>query len=81
MLLILVEGLTRQGQSREIDIIENMIKKRISVGSSVSYKGIVRELVENRGVNENLVMRSIDIMTQQGRLLFKNQRKTLVRLP
>ena len=74
-----LEGMTRPDLIKEIDRIEKVIRQRLPIGASISYRSLVNEMVSNKGFPEHSVNRALEIMVQQDKLLLKNQRKTLLR--
>lgn len=76
-----LEGMIRPELIKEIEKVERILKSRLPIGSTVSYSQILRELVNIKGFSENAVVRCIDMMVMQEKLIFRNQRRTLVRQP
>lgn len=74
-----LEGMTRPDLIKEIDRIEKVIRQRLPIGASISYRSLVNEMVSNKGFPEHSVNRALEIMVQQDKLLLKNQRKVLLR--
>lgn len=74
-----LDGMMRPDLIKEVDKIEKVIRQRLPVGASLSFRGLVTELVGNKGFPEHAVIRAIEIMVQQEKLLLKNQRKVLLR--
>lgn len=75
------EGMARPELIKEIDKIDKIIRQRLPTGSSISYRSLVRELSENKNLPEYAVVKCIDIMVQQEKLLLRNQGKMLIRQP
>jgi len=75
------EGALRPELVKDIERAERAINARVPVGSSVNYAQLVREFVHNKGLSEHAVVKAIDIMVQQEKLVFRNQRKILLRQP
>ena len=48
MKLLLVDGISRPGYMKDIEKIENIISKRLPIGSAVSYSSLIKEMVENK---------------------------------
>lgn len=71
--------MTRPDLIKEIDRIEKVIRQRLPIGASISYRSLVNEMVTNKGFAEHAVNRALEIMVQQDKLLLKNQRKVLLR--
>ena len=76
-----LEGSIRPDLLKEVEKIERAIKARVPIGSTVNYPQLIREFVHNKGFHEHAVVRAIDIMVQQEKLVFRNQRKVLLRQP
>jgi DNA replication licensing factor MCM5 len=76
-----LEGMLRPELVKEIEKVERVLRARMPIGSSISYSQILRELVNIKGFTESAVVRCIDMMVMQEKLLFRNQRRTLVRQP
>lgn len=74
-----LEGMTRPDLIKEVDRIEKVIRQRLPIGASISYRSLVNEMVSNKGFPEHSVNRALEIMVQQDKLLLKNQRKVLLR--
>lgn len=74
-----LEGMLRPDLLRDVERVERAIKQRLPIGSSTSYGGLVRELVQGKQFPEHAVMRAIEVMVQQEKLMMKAQRKVLVR--
>ena len=74
-----LEGMTRPDLIKEIDRIEKVIRQRLPIGASISYRSLVNEMVSNKGFPEHSVNRALEIMVQQEKLMLKNQRKVLLR--
>ena len=75
------EGSLRPELLKEVERAEKGIKARIPIGSTVNYAQLVREFVHNKGFSEHAIIKAIDIMVQQEKLVFRNQRKVLLRQP
>jgi DNA replication licensing factor MCM5 len=76
-----LEGTLRPELVKDVERAERAIKTRVPLGSSVNYAALVREMVHNKGLSEHAVVKAIDIMVQQEKLVFRNQRKILLRQP
>jgi hypothetical protein len=74
-----VEGMVRPDLAKEVDRIEKAIRQRLPIGASLSARGLINELVANKGFPEHAVNRAVEIMVQQEKLLLKNQRKVVLR--
>lgn len=74
-----LEGMTRPDLLRDVDRVERAIRQRLPLGSSVSYRNLVTELCSGSRFPEHSVVRTIDLMVQQEKLLFRAQRKVLIR--
>lgn len=74
-----LEGMTRPDLVKDVDRVEKVIRQRLPLGSSVSYRNLVQEMVNSRHFSEHVVIRAIDVMVQQEKLLFRSQRKVLIR--
>ena len=74
-----LEGMTRPDLLKEVDRIEKMIRQRVAIGSTVSFRTLVKEMTESKGFHEHAVLRCIDIMVQQEKFVFRNQRRVLIR--
>jgi DNA replication licensing factor MCM5 len=74
-----LEGMARPDLLREVDRAEKAIKQRLPIGSSVSYHNLVRDLADIHHYPEHAVIKAIDLMVQQEKILFRSQRKVLIR--
>ena len=74
-----LEGMTRPELVKEVDRVEKAIRQRLPVGSAISYRNLVREMVDSRRFPEHAVVKAIDVMVQQEKLALRSQRKVLVR--
>ena len=75
-----LEGMTRPDLIRQVDKIEKVLKERVAIGSTVSVRALVNELVNNKGFPEHSVLRCIDLLVKQEKMLFRNQQKLVVRV-
>ena len=71
--------MTRPDLIQEMDRVEKVIRQRVPIGASISYRTLVNEMVSNKGFAEASVNRALEIMVQQEKFLLKNQRKVLLR--
>ncbi len=60
-----LEGMTRPDLIRQVDKIEKVLKERVAIGSTVSVRALVNELVNNKGFPEHSVLRCIDLLVKQ----------------
>ncbi|PJF17529.1 DNA helicase [Paramicrosporidium saccamoebae] len=74
-----LEGMARPDLLKDVDRVEKAIRQRLPIGSSVSYRNLVTEMSSTRHFPEHAVVRAIDVMVQQEKLLFRSQRKVLIR--
>lgn len=74
-----LEGMARPDLVKDVDRVEKAIRQRLPIGSSVSYRNLVNEMTSSRHFPEHAVIRAIDVMVQQEKMLFRAQRKILVR--
>ena len=74
-----LEGMTRPDLLQSVERVEKAIRTRLPVGSLVSYRQLVDELVDGKGFPEHAVLRAIDMLCQQERLMWRNQRRSLLR--
>lgn len=74
-----LEGMARPDLLGQVDRAEKAIKSRLALGSLIPYRQLVDELVVGKGFPEHAVLRAIDSMCRQERLIWRNQRKTLLR--
>lgn len=82
-----LEGMSKPELVREVNQVERVIKGRLPHGATISYKQLVQELTTTGGgagggntrFSEASVMRAIDGMIQQEKLIYRQQRKMLVR--
>lgn len=74
-----LEGMARPDLLKDVERVEKVIRQRLPIGSSVSYRNLVQELTQSRHLPEHAVVRAIDVMVQQEKLLFRSQRKVLIR--
>lgn len=74
-----LEGMARPDLIKEVDRVEKAIRQRLPIGSTVSYRSLIRELVDTQHYPEHAVVRAVDMMVQQEKLLFRSQRKLLIR--
>lgn len=74
-----LEGMTRPELVKEVDRVEKAIRQRLPIGSAISYRNLVREMVDSRRFPEHAVVKAIDVMVQQEKLALRSQRKVLVR--
>lgn len=63
----------------EIERVERAIKQRLPLGSSVAYASLLRELVSVKRFSEPAVLRAIDALVAQETLLWRTQRRVIVR--
>lgn len=75
-----LEGMTRPDLIRQVEKIEKVLKERIAIGSTVSVRSLVNELTNNKGFPEHAVLRCIDLLVKQEKMLFRNQQKLVVRV-
>ncbi|OIR56846.1 MAG: DNA replication licensing factor Mcm5 [Amphiamblys sp. WSBS2006] len=74
-----VDGILRPEAIREIERVEKEIRRRLSVGSSVLYTSLINQFAEEKQFSETSIMRAVDIMVRQGKLVLHNKRKVLIR--
>ena len=74
-----LEGMARPDLIGQIDVIEKTIKARLPVGSIVGYRQLVDELVTSKGFQEPAVVKAIDALCRQERLMWRSQRRMLLR--
>jgi DNA replication licensing factor MCM5 len=75
-----LEGMTRPDLIRQVERIEKVIKERVAIGSTVSVKALVREMSGNKGFPEHAVLRCLDLMVKQEKMMFRSQQKLVVRV-
>ena len=75
-----LEGMTRPDLVRQVERIEKVIKERVAIGSTVSVKALVREMAGNKGFPEHAVLRCLDLMVKQEKMMFRSQQKLVVRV-
>lgn len=82
-----LEGMSKPELLKEVSQVERIIKGRLPHGATISYKQLLQELTggtssttgDSRRFSESSVMRAIDGMIQQEKLIYRQQRKMLVR--
>lgn len=75
-----LDGITaRPDLVAQMDRVEKAVRVRLPVGSSVLYRNLLREMVDAKRFPEPIVLRTLDVMVQQEKLLLKSQGKVLVR--
>ena len=74
-----LEGMARPDLIKEVDRVERAIRERLPIGSSVSYASLVKEMVSTKRFPEHAVIRAIDAMVRTEKVLFRSQRKVLIR--
>lgn len=76
-----VDGITaaRPDLLAQMDRIEKAVRVRLPVGSSIAYRNLLREMVDGKHFPEPIVMRTLDVMVQQEKLMLKAQGKVLIR--
>lgn len=73
------EGFTSQEDHQQLIRIEKQIKRRFPVGTQVSEKSIVRDLMQ-QGMQEKAVYKVIHCLIRKGEIQYRLQRKMLYRL-
>ncbi len=66
-------------QKRDLQVVETQIKRRVAIGSYVSERKLVDELVRV-GLNDHLVRKSLMYMAQSGDLQLVRERRMVHRL-
>ncbi len=74
-----LEGMARPDLMKEVDRVEKAIRQRLPIGSAISYRTLLQELVSSKRFHEHAVVKAIDVMVQQEKLALRSQRKFLVR--
>jgi DNA replication licensing factor MCM5 len=69
-----MEGMTRPDLLGQIEQVEKAIRSRLPIGSNVPYRQLLEEMVGSKGFPEHAVIRTIDAMCRQERLIWRNQR-------
>jgi DNA replication licensing factor MCM5 len=64
---------------QEIVSAENILKRRLAIGSKMSERRLVQDLQQSANISEESVRRAIAIMVQRGELEHRNQRKAVLR--
>lgn len=74
-----VDGNLRPELAAETEKIERCIKQRLPLGSSIEFKKLLNELVTVKRFSEPCSLRAIDTLVAQEKLLFRAQRRILIR--
>ena len=74
-----VEGYSTASDQEELGRIERQVKRRFLVGSQVSEKSIIRDLV-NQNYPERSVHKVLQIMIRRGEIQHRMQRRMLYRM-
>lgn len=74
-----LEGINQPEIAMQIERVEKVLRARLPVGSSASYRSILRDLVETKKFPQHAVVRAIDGMVQQEKILLRSQGKLLIR--
>lgn len=74
-----LEGMTRPDLIKDVDRVEKAIRQRLPIGSAISLRTLLQEMVGSKRFPEHAVMKAIDVMVQQEKLALRSQRKVLVR--
>ena len=77
---VLENGLARPDVMKDVEKVERWIKDRYPIGSAVGYSQLMRDSA-SRGFSEQAVVRCIDMMAREEKIIFRNQRRVLVRQP
>lgn len=74
-----LEGMTRPDLVKEVERVEKAIRQRLPIGSAISYRALLSEMVDSKRFHEHAVVKAVDVMVQQEKLALRSQRKVLVR--
>ena len=64
---------------QEIVAAENLLKRRLAIGSKMSERRLVDDLQNSSNISPDATRRAIQILVQRGELEFKQQRKAVLR--
>ncbi|GBC07304.1 hypothetical protein RclHR1_07380004 [Rhizophagus clarus] len=73
-----IPGMHHSEARRQIEIVEEEIKRRIAIGSRASTQRIIKEF--ERQFKPEVVQRAIDILARREVLQYRNQRKVILRI-
>lgn len=74
-----MEGMTRPDLLGQVERVEKAIRSRLPLGTTIPYRQLIDELVGGKGFPEHAVLRAIDAMCRQESLMWRNQRRLLLR--
>ncbi len=64
---------------QEIVTAENLLLRRLAIGSKMSERRIVQDFVQNNNLSEDATRRAISILVQRGELEYRQQRRVVLR--
>jgi len=69
-----------QDQVREIQSVEEQIKRRVPIGSTVAQKKLIDEFVALQGYSQFAVRKAIQVMLDRGEVRHASQQKLIKRM-
>merc|ERR1712146_23383 len=76
---IMNTSLHSNASMKNIQTVQDQIKRRVAIGSRVNYRRVITEF-QNQGYEDHSIRQAIEIMVRQGDFNYQNQRKSLKRL-
>jgi len=73
------EGMMSAEMVQEVQTVEDMLKRRLAIGSSVPVGKIVEQLVQ-QGRRVHVVRQAVDALVKKGEMKTTNQRRMLTRV-
>ncbi|GBG29338.1 DNA replication licensing factor MCM5 [Hondaea fermentalgiana] len=67
-------------QVREVQAVEDQIKRRVPIGSTVSQRGLIDEFVSLQGYSQFAVRKALQIMLERGEVKHASQQKKIRRV-